>query len=95
MDYVFVINPVAGKGGMADDIARDIREFFADRSENVNIYLSKCPGDAIRFGKEYPIPSGYTLITYSDGVLLLRNNETGLYGCMNYKGAWIVQPEYS
>ena len=58
MDYVFVINPVAGKGGMADDIARDIRDFFANREENVNIYLSKCPGDAIRFGKEYPIPEG-------------------------------------
>ena len=58
MDYVFVINPLAGKGGMADDIARDIRDFFANREENVNIYLSKCPGDAIRFGKEYPIPEG-------------------------------------
>lgn len=46
-------------------------------------------------GKEFPIPSGYTLTAYSDGVLLLQNNETGLYGCMNYKGAWIVQPEYS
>lgn len=58
MDYVFVINPVAGKGGMADDIAREIREFFAGRDENVNVYLSECPGDAIRFGKEYPIPDG-------------------------------------
>ena len=58
MDYVFVINPVAGKGGMADDIAREIREFFAGRDENVNVYLSECPGDAIRFGKEYPIPEG-------------------------------------
>ena len=58
MDYVFVINPVAGKGGMADDIAREIREFFAGRDKNVNVYLSECPGDAIRFGKEYPIPDG-------------------------------------
>lgn len=46
-------------------------------------------------GKEFPIPTGYTLIAYSDGILLLQNNETGLYGCMNYKGAWIVQPQYS
>ena len=42
MDYVFVINPVAGKGGMADDIARDIRDFFANREENVNIYEVMC-----------------------------------------------------
>ncbi len=46
-------------------------------------------------GNEFPVPVGYTLISYSDGVLLLQNNETGLLGCMNYKGAWIVQPAYS
>ncbi len=46
-------------------------------------------------GKEYKIPDGYTLIAYSDGVLLLQNNETGLFGCMNYKGAWVIQPMYS
>ncbi len=58
MNYVFVINPVAGKGGQADSIAREIRDFFAEREENIHIYLSKAPGDAIRFGKEYPIPEG-------------------------------------
>lgn len=58
MNYVFIINPVAGKGGKADDIAKSIREFFADREEKINIYLSKFPGDAIRFGKEYPIEEG-------------------------------------
>ena len=52
MNYVFIINPVAGKGGQADNIAHEIREFFANREEKVHIYLSKCPGDAIRFGKE-------------------------------------------
>ncbi|MBP3918135.1 MAG: WG repeat-containing protein [Clostridia bacterium] len=46
-------------------------------------------------GKEFPIPSNYTLIAYSDGILLLQNQQTKLYGCMNYKGAWIVQPQYS
>lgn len=58
MNYVFIINPVAGKGGIADDIAKSIRDFFADREEKINIYLSKCPGDATRFGKEYPIAEG-------------------------------------
>ena len=58
MNYVFVINPVAGKGGKAEEIAKSIREFFADREEKINIYLSKFPGDAIRFGKEYPIEEG-------------------------------------
>ena len=58
MNYVFIINPVAGKGKKSEDIAKNIRDFFAEREDNVHIYLSKAPGDAIRFGKEYPIPEG-------------------------------------
>jgi hypothetical protein len=58
MNYVFIINPVAGKGGKAEEIAKKIRDFFAGREDNVDVYISKAPGDAIRFGKEYPIPEG-------------------------------------
>ena len=58
MNYVFIINPAAGKGKKADETAKTIREFFKNREDNIHIYLSKCPGDAIRFGKEYPIPEG-------------------------------------
>lgn len=58
MTYVFIINPVAGKGGQQDGIAHKIRDFFKDREENFHIYLSKAPGDSIRFGKEYHIPEG-------------------------------------
>lgn len=58
MTYVFIINPAAGKGGQEDEVAKTIRDFFADREEKINIYLSKAPGDAIRYGKEYPIPDG-------------------------------------
>ena len=58
MNYVFIINPVAGKGGKSEDIAKKIRDFFAEREDNIHIYLSKAPGDAVRFGKEYPIPEG-------------------------------------
>ena len=46
-------------------------------------------------GNQFHLPTGYTLEAYSDGVLLLKNNDTGLYGCMNYKNEWIVQPQYS
>ncbi len=46
-------------------------------------------------GKRFPLPAGYTLEGYSDGVMLLKNKETGLYGCMNYKSEWVVQPQYS
>lgn len=58
MNYVFIINPVAGKGKNSEKIAHEIREFFKNRDDNIHIYLSKCPGDAIRFGKEYPIEDG-------------------------------------
>lgn len=43
-------------------------------------------------GKEFPIPEGYTLRGYSDGILLLERN--GLYGYMNTDGRWIADPEY-
>jgi len=46
-------------------------------------------------GNQQPLPAGYTLEAYADGVLLLKNKETELYGCMNYKSEWIVQPTYS
>jgi hypothetical protein len=46
-------------------------------------------------GNEFQIPGGYTLESYSDGVLLLKKQDEALYGYMNYKGEWIVEPEYS
>ncbi len=44
-------------------------------------------------GKEFPIPDGYTLKGYSDGIMVLERN--GLYGYMDYTGRWIAEPEYS
>ena len=43
-------------------------------------------------GKEFPVPEGYDIIAYSDGVILLERN--GKYGYMDYTGAWIAQPIY-
>ena len=58
MKFVFIINPAAGKGSKTEETANYIRSFFKNRSEEAEIYFSKCPGDATRFGKEYPIPEG-------------------------------------
>ena len=58
MNYVFIINPAAGKGKKCEETEKYIRDFFKNREDNMDIYFSKCPGDAIRFGKEYPIPEG-------------------------------------
>ncbi len=58
MNYVFIINPAAGKGKNAEEIAKKIRDFFKNREEKIQIHFSECPGDAIRFGKEFSIPEG-------------------------------------
>lgn len=45
-------------------------------------------------GSEYVLPSGYTLEGYSDGLMLLKSEKSGLYGFMDYTGEWIAQPIY-
>ena len=43
-------------------------------------------------GNIFPIPAGYEIEAYSDGVILLSKD--GKYGYMDYTGAWIAQPIY-
>ncbi len=43
-------------------------------------------------GTEFPIPAGYSVKTYSNGVILLEKN--GTYGYMDYTGAWVTNPGY-
>lgn len=43
-------------------------------------------------GKEYPIPEGYDIVSYADGVIQLTKD--GKYGYMDYTGKWIAQPIY-
>lgn len=42
-------------------------------------------------GDIYQLPTGYTLVSYSDGIILLEKD--GKYGYMNYLGNWIRDPE--
>ena len=58
MNYVFIINPAAGKRKNPSELAKHIRDFFENRPENIEIYFSKGPGDIIEFGKNYNIPEG-------------------------------------
>ena len=44
-------------------------------------------------GNDFPIPAGYDIIAYSDGVILLEKD--GRYGYMDYTGAWIAPPIYN
>ncbi len=43
-------------------------------------------------GKEFPVPEGYDIVSYSDGVIQLTKD--GKYGYMDYTGKWIAQPIY-
>ena len=55
-----------------------------ERKEDILIDLS---------GKQFPIPSGYSLYAYSEGMLILERN--GLYGIYSKSGHWLVQPQYT
>ena len=44
-------------------------------------------------GEIFPIPEGYELKAYSNGMLLLEKD--GLYGFMNNTGKWIADPIYT
>lgn len=44
-------------------------------------------------GNKLPIPEGYTIAGYSEGIILLERN--GLYGYYSVEGKWITQPIYS
>ncbi|MBE6561896.1 MAG: WG repeat-containing protein [Ruminococcaceae bacterium] len=41
-------------------------------------------------GEEFPIPAGFDIVAYSDGVILLEKD--GKYGYMDHTGQWITQP---
>ena len=43
-------------------------------------------------GNEFPVPEGYDIVSYADGVILLSRD--GKYGLMDHTGRWIAQPIY-
>ncbi len=46
-----------------------------------------------RYGNEFPLPAGYKLLSYSDGMIVLEKN--GKVGVMDYTGNWIAEPIYA
>lgn len=65
----------------------DIDSQFRDKISGDYQYLV----DSV--GQKYQIPTGYKLLAYSDGVLLLERN--GYYGYYHVDGRWIAQPIYT
>ena len=46
MRYVFYVNPAAGKGEIQESIISSIKSYFADKSEEFKIHITKAVGDA-------------------------------------------------
>ncbi len=46
-----------------------------------------------KYGTRFTVPSGYNIISYSDGVLLLEKG--GYFGYYSTSGKWIAQPIYT
>ncbi len=63
-----------------------------DKNNRIQVYSSEEVLLNTR-GQRFPIPVGYELKAYSNGMILLERD--GLYGFMDYTGAWIAEPIYS
>lgn len=46
MRYVFYVNPAAGKGDSQEGIINSIKNYFADKTEEFKIHITKAIGDA-------------------------------------------------
>ncbi len=46
MKYIFVINPIAGKGSIQNHIIKNIKNYFENIDEEYEIYITKFKGDA-------------------------------------------------
>lgn len=46
MRYVFYINPTAGKGDLQDGIINSIKNYFANKTDDFKIHITKQKGDA-------------------------------------------------
>ena len=70
-----------------------VREITVDLESEVRTVLSDTDYIIKNDGSRFPLPAGYEVVSYSDGMILLHKN--GNYGFMNYEGEWVVQPVYT
>lgn len=66
-----------------------IDKYYFDQDETVYVVGDR---DILIYdnGDVFPVPVGYDIIAYSDGMILLEKD--GKYGYMSYTGEWIVDP---
>ena len=66
MKYVFLINPVAGKGNLQDGIAENIKKYFEDKDEDYVIHITTGKGDTKKMAHEYAV-SGERCVIFACG----------------------------
>ena len=62
-------------------------------SYNINVYTANDELLVDASGNAYHVPDGYDLISYSEGILLLKRD--GRYGYYHVDGYWVAQPVFT
>ena len=89
MKYVFIINPIAGKG-KGEDIIPEIERYFGERT-NYKIYVTKCDGEATEIAKReaatgdkmriFACGGEGTAFEVINGIVGYKNVEFGVVPC--------------
>ncbi|MBP5237259.1 MAG: WG repeat-containing protein [Clostridia bacterium] len=82
MGYLYFENGLCRVREVTMDLYSKERKIYSDRD-----YIIRSDGT------HFPIPDGYEVISYSNGMILLGKD--GRYGFMNSEGEWKVQPVFS
>ncbi|MDD3192526.1 MAG: diacylglycerol kinase family protein [Oscillospiraceae bacterium] len=59
--FIFIVNPVAGKGLHAKRLCSDIKDYFSCRALDYEIHCTGGIGDALAFVRDYPSKEGRRL----------------------------------
>ncbi|MBQ3242821.1 MAG: diacylglycerol kinase family lipid kinase [Oscillospiraceae bacterium] len=77
--FVFIINPVAGKGLHTEQLTENVRTFFEKNGGSFEIHFTTGKGDALTFVRDY-LPSGETCFVACGGDGTLHEVINGAVG---------------
>lgn len=72
-------------------VRRQVYDYY--QLEDYDMKMIEYDNDELIYasGEKFTLAEGYDIISYSNGMILLSKD--GLYGYMDYTGAWLVEPE--
>ena len=83
MKHIFLINPTAGKGNIQGAVTEKIKKYFEKRTEDFEIYNTKCEGDAEITAKRYAETGEKTCIYACGGEGTVYEVLNGIVGFRN------------